>query len=292
MLPNLREFVHPQTLAEAVHALTQQGDKARPIAGGTAVTLSKDEKTEVLVDLTRLGLDRIRPTQEGVQIECCVTATQIATWPDPDPGWRALPDAAATAGPAGVRNAETMGGSLAQCFPWADLPVALLALGADVDIAGPKSRTLGIEAMLDRHPSKQLQPGELIQAVRVQKWDHAASAFLKDSETVGDYALASAAVLVQLDESRSKVRKLRVALGAVRPLPLLVPYVDSLLDREPDPDWLQRLQDLVGESVDPLEDMRAGSAHRKRVVSVLARRAAQKALSRAGFGGGKTTSSQ
>ncbi len=283
MLPNLKEFSHPKTIAEAVQVLARHGHKARPLAGGTAVTLSKDERTEILVDLTRLGLENIRTTKKDAHIECCVTAAQLAKWHESAPQWAALSDAAAGAGPAGVRNAETIGGSLAQCFPWSDLPVALLALQADVEIAGPKARTLGIDEMLDKHPSKQLAEGEFIQAIRLERKPNSASAFFKDVDTEGDYALASAAVSVVMDTDRPNlVQSLRIALGAVRPLPVLVPYVEDLLNLEPDDGWFERLGDIVTESVDPLEDMRAGSAHRRRVVTVMAKRAARKALERAG----------
>ncbi len=282
MLPNLKEIAHPTTIAEALEMLSKYGPKARPIAGGTAVVLSRDDKTETLVDLTRLGLDHIRTTQDALEIECCVTAAQIASWEDLDPGWMALRDAAATAGPAGVRNAETLGGSLAQCFSWADIPVVLLSLGAVVEIAGPQSRTLGIEALLDKHPSKHLRPGEIIKAVRISKWTDAAGAFLKDSDTEGDYALASAAVWLRFDPEAGEVVDIKIALGAVRPLPVLVPYVGGLVGHKPDDGWMQQIGEVVAESVAPLEDMRASAAHRKRVLSALAKRAARRALERTG----------
>lgn len=79
----------------------------------------------------------------------------------------ALAQACRSVGTPQVRNKGTLGGAVALSLPNADLPPALLAVGAEVvltSIVG--SRVLPIEAWVCEPPQTSLQPDEIITALR------------------------------------------------------------------------------------------------------------------------------
>ena len=96
-----------------------------------------------------------------------------------------------------VRNRGTLGGSLAHADPSADWPVAMLALGAEVDLGGPVApRRLGLGDFLRGPLSTALDPGEVMVAIRIPLYGPEARwSYEKFCVKSGEFALASAAVL-------------------------------------------------------------------------------------------------
>ena len=295
MLDQLTKFLYPSTIEEAVEALVKARGNALPLAGGTSVALARNAKIKVLVDITRIGLDRIDVHSDHIEIQACATAHGIAAsglTNLPEAG--GLVDAAMVSGPSGVRAAMTMGGSLAQCYPWSDPPVALLALDVEIEINGASKRTVNITKLLERHPSKGLKTGDLITTIVVPR-SGGASAFLKQGLTVTDDALASAAVSLHIDRGQkgrkgkqgqvghdgtTRLSALRLALGGLRPLPILATGLDDLVGRPIDHEWFETLADRIRQQVQPTEDARAPIEYRRKLAGVLAKRAVQKALDR------------
>jgi CO/xanthine dehydrogenase FAD-binding subunit len=99
-----------------------------------------------------------------------------------------------------------------------------------------------------------------------------------------DIAVAGAGVSLSLDDSGS-CTACRVGIGAVGPRPLLVPEAaEALMGSAPDDAALSRLSEAASAAARPIDDKRGTAAYRRRVVGVLARRAAEKALERARSG--------
>lgn len=295
-MKNVTEFIYPATVDEAVEALKQGGPKARIIAGGTSVSQSRDTGVSVLVDITRLGLSRISKEKDALRIDTCATADQIASSDRVRKfGLIALAEAASEVGPAGVRNAVTIGGNVVQCYPWSDLPVALLALDTSAVTAGPNERTWPLGEMFQRHPTKQLSPGDLVTHFLVSRpRTGSGSAFVKFGRTAVDYALVSAAASVELqkaegfgeiDETADQtwVRSVKVVVGAAKSLPSPVPDLDSLTGQavRPDGAWRDKVAVAAQAAVKPGADIRASAEYRTALVGVMVRRALQRAVERA-----------
>jgi len=60
MLKNLKEYVKPKDLKEAITILSKNPEKAKIIAGGTSVVISNNKKIEILVDIKNLNLNYIK----------------------------------------------------------------------------------------------------------------------------------------------------------------------------------------------------------------------------------------
>jgi CO/xanthine dehydrogenase FAD-binding subunit len=58
-MDNLTGFRYPKSLEEVLALLDEGRGKARVIAGGTSVALGRFSSGEILLDISRVGLDRI-----------------------------------------------------------------------------------------------------------------------------------------------------------------------------------------------------------------------------------------
>ena len=71
-------------------------------------------------------------------------------------------------GHAAIRNRGTLGGSIAFADPAAELPACLLALGGEVEIAGPRGkRTVKADDFFKGLFETALGPGDVLTAIRV-----------------------------------------------------------------------------------------------------------------------------
>ena len=135
-MPDLKAFYQPRTLSEAIALLEAHGDRARPLAGGTSLAVSKSPRVDVLVDLGRVGIDRVEDEPDGVHVGSMTTCTalrrHLAGRP---PG--ALRDALERIASRILQNQITVGGNCVMVFSWSDLPVALWCAGAQAPRMGP-----------------------------------------------------------------------------------------------------------------------------------------------------------
>jgi len=288
-MPELKALYQPGTLAEAQSLLEEHGERARPLAGGTSLVLSKSAKVEVLVDLSRVGLDRIEdgPGPGELRIGAMVTCSALRRFLAARPP-TALSDAAGSVGSRVLQNHVTVGGNCVMVYAWSDLPVVMLALEGTFEIqrraaAGEDTRrSLAADAFFSGHPTRSLAEGELVVAVNVPgPGSGQGSAHLKFCRNAADQALASASVRVELDQG--VVRQARVVVGAVRGLPqLLSETSDSLLGKEPDAQNLSMAADLAGREAKVSADFKASAEYRTQLVTTIVEDTLSLALSRAG----------
>lgn len=136
MLYNLGEYHRPSDLNEALGLIQRKDIRTLPLAGGTAIGSGRDQGTiEAIVDLDALGLDFIERTGNLIRMGAM---TRLQTLVD------GLADAAdgllahtahRMAGPH-IRNAATLGGTLASGQVHSPLSVALAALRAELEVTG------------------------------------------------------------------------------------------------------------------------------------------------------------
>jgi aerobic carbon-monoxide dehydrogenase medium subunit len=125
-----------------------------------------------------------------------------------------------------VRNRGTIGGSLCHADPAADWVTTLPALGAWAVIRGLRGeRRLPVEKFVTGALTNALAAGEILVAVRVPRLERSLFGWAKACRKVGDFAHASAAILVDPDAMTG-----RVALGALDGAPTVLD-AGSLLRR-------------------------------------------------------------
>jgi carbon-monoxide dehydrogenase medium subunit len=284
-MPELKALYQPGTLAEAQSLLEEHGERARPLAGGTSLVLSKSAKVEVLVDLSRVGLDRIEdgPGPGELRIGAMVTCSALRRFLAARPP-TALSDAVGSLGSRILQNHVTVGGNCVMVYAWSDLPVVMLALESTFEIQrrAAARRSLAADSFFSGHPTRSLAEGELVVAVNVPgPRSGQGSAHLKFCRNAADQALASASARIELDQG--VVRQARVVVGAVRGLPqLLSETSDSLLGKEPDAQNLSMAADLAGREAKVSSDFKASAEYRTQLVRTIVEDTLSLALSRAG----------
>ena len=140
MKPAPFEYIRPQSLAEAC-ALLAGDEDARIIAGGQtlvpmlAMRLARPAK---LIDIMRLPeLAGIRPEDDALVVGA--TTRQVSAERDPLIGAPvpALARVLPWVGHPPTRNRGTVGGSIANADPSAEIPLVAVTLGAEIMLATP-----------------------------------------------------------------------------------------------------------------------------------------------------------
>ncbi len=204
----------PRSKAEALDLLTRHGSELLVVAGGTvAMPLINDgiSLPEVVMGLRRAGLDGLERRDGALRIGATATLTQLA-------GQDAVPllrDAAASTASWSVRNMGTVGGNLFTPPPGGDVAVALLALDAEVTLAGPEGeRTMPLADFFTGFLTNRLAEDELLVEIGVPIRPDA-TAFVKfGRKHANTPAVVTVAARVAWDGDR--VADARIALGCRR----------------------------------------------------------------------------
>jgi carbon-monoxide dehydrogenase medium subunit len=209
-------------MADAARALAGQDGGTKAIAGAQSLGPMLNlrlVRPGRLVDVSMLPeLREARETTAGAHLGAAITHAEIEDGevPDPTPGW--LREAAANIAHRAVRNRGTLGGSLAHADPAADWVIVMTGLDATVVLEGPDGRREVTMADFITGPFETaLRPGELISAVLVPRpGSNACWGYCKFIRQVGEFAKASATVLIDPDKGRP-----RIAIGALSRQPLV-----------------------------------------------------------------------
>jgi len=207
-----------------------------------------------------------------------------------DPGLRALAQAAAEVGGLQIQNQATIGGNLCNASPAADGVPALLALGAEVELASARGiRRLPLAQFVLGNRRTALAADELLTAVELPRPSaRAVSQFLKLGHR--RYLVISIAmVAVQLDiDERSRVVRPRVAVGACSAAARRLGELEALLEGlgvDAAAGEVERLLEpggagaqAVERAIAPIDDVRGSADYRRDAARELIRRALVAAL--------------
>ncbi|TNC27786.1 FAD binding domain-containing protein [Amycolatopsis alkalitolerans] len=260
-------YHYPDTLDEAC-AMLADGEDTMVYGGGTAVQILVKQGVlfaSDLIDIGRIrGLDEIRRTSAGLRTGPLVTLRQMET----SPVVRELAPLAAevyrhVANPR-VRNTASVGGNLAHGDYRLDPPTALLVLDAKVELSSRRGRrSLPVREFFVDFQKTALEPGEMITAVEIPRQPASVGAhFVKYSSlSANDWPCASVAALI-VDGSRNR-RQVRLGLGALSHVPLFTQFdvpAGSVVE-----DVVRAAKDAAEPLIDPIPDVRGGSAYKKRL---------------------------
>lgn len=224
-----RDFIIPGSLDEARSRLKELGDGAMPVAGGTALHFLAEHSEKTVVDITRLGLDGIVKDGSGFRIGAATTVALIQAFRAG--GWE-LHRVARCMATQQIRNVSTIGGNIARVFPWADFPVALLALDASMTILGDREVTLPADEYFKSQPSRLYRKGEILTAVTVPSvGTDEGFGYHKEVLTSSGFSMMTAAALIRL-EGKS-IGNVRLAAGAGLSFPRRLTEVEEKLKGRP-----------------------------------------------------------
>lgn len=288
------QFAYPETVDEAVAILGRSSPKAIPVGGATALLSDGARAAELLVDVTRCGLDQIEVEADAVHIGAAVrmadlTASALPTTPE----MAMLVTAAQGIGSEPLRHAITLGGNLMHLCAWADMPVVLLALDGILHVrqAERGAFDVGIDEIVETHPRRLLPEGSLITGVTVPLGRREAgaaarrgTAYHRFRATTTENPLITVGVLLEVKAGRCS--DARVVVGAVIPRPRRARAAEStLVGTALDDETIARAAEKVGEDVACAPNFRMAQEVRARILDVMARRAIAEAAEGASRGG-------
>ncbi len=268
-------YHRPKTLA-AAQALLGRIEGARCVAGGTDVIVrakSGVDRPTALVSLRGLpDLARIE-AGEGTRIGALATLEEIRTHAAVRERHPVLVAAVSSMASVQIRNAATLAGNLCNASPCADGAPPLLVLDARMNIVGTAGeRQVPIRDFFLGPRDTCLAPGELVTAIEIPvSRPGARSVFYKKGRVRMDLALVNFAARLEMEGERC--REIRLAAGAVAPIPLRLDAAEAVLrGARPTPELLEQAAQAAMEAVSPITDLRASAAYRRRLVGVFTRR--------------------
>jgi carbon-monoxide dehydrogenase medium subunit len=273
MKPAPFAYVRAGSLEEALAALAEGGDDAKPIAGGQSLVPALNMRLvrpSTLVDIGRAGLDAIAANGS---LRIGATTRQAALAGD-DRVHPLVRQALPFVGHFVTRNRGTVGGSIAHADGAAELPLCLLTLGGSVVVAGADGRReIPAAGFFVTHFTTALRPGELVVET---VWPLAApgerSAFAEHALRAGDFAQSMAAVVLRCDET-GRVASATVAVGAVTDRPTRLEEVEALLVGSTGADAAAEAGALAARLVDPPGSTHASARYLRALTGTLVTRA-------------------
>jgi CO/xanthine dehydrogenase FAD-binding subunit len=242
---------------------------AMVIAGGTQVMPRVNTTAhgiDALVSLRRAGLGGIEVAGAGVRIGAATTLARVGA--DARIAFLA-PVIESIASPT-IRNLATVGGNLFVAQPYGDLAVALLALDAEVEVAGPAGReTLGVGAVLDGG----VAAGHVVAGVRFDIPPDGAWFYLKAMRRkLNSASIVTVAAVVAVEGGT--VAAARIALGGAGTRPVRATAAEAALVGGPlQRERVEAAGAAAAEAAEPFSDAYASAWYRRRVLPVHIRRA-------------------
>lgn len=273
------EYSRPATIDEAC-AMLAADDGARVIAGGQTLVpmmVMRLARPTRLIDINRIaGLSYIRQEGDGVAIGA--TTRQCVVERDPLIASQ-LPLLARVIpwiGHSATRARGTIGGSLANADPAAELPLIALTLDATLSYRADGQTTdtpaneFFIGPMITTLPA-----GACLVSVRIPVWrgEKIGIGFHEVNARRSDFAFVSAAAQVELGAD-GKCKRIAIGVGAATDFPIRLASAEKQLTGGAldEPAVRAALQDALAD-VETLADLHASAQYRSRAAVNLAARA-------------------
>ena len=278
----------PVSVEAASTLLSEAKGQSFVLAGGTDLLVRMKGgfvEPELIVDIKHIAaLREIRLKRTVSSSARRSPAPRSASMPRSRRQWPGVVEAAKLIGSTQVQGRCTMGGNLCNASPAADSVPALIAAGARSRILGRKgTRSVAVEDIPVGPGKTSLAKGEIIEAFLLRRRpNRSGDAYLRFiPRTEMDIAVVGAGVEPDARQGGT-ITAARVALGAVAPTVLLVAARQGARRHQGRRDGVAKPWPRRSAACQPIDDKRGTIEFRIKVAGVLARRAAQIALERAG----------
>ena len=247
------EILRPATFQEALKARGTPGSAF--LGGGTWLNASLSAKPLILISLEKLGLDSIEPGEKRCVIGATASFQKIVDHPAvPD----ALREAASLTGSRTLRNMTTLGGEVALRSPDSAVIPVLIAMGAEVSIAG-KKESIPIQNFISD------KDGDLIVSVAIPDPGRLGVVLVVSRTSHSPRGLVVAASASSIEPRITNLRL--VAADCVRPATRLSKLEWRLEGRTLPP--RSEIEEEAGGEFSPQPDIHASSTYKRYMTRVL-----------------------
>jgi carbon-monoxide dehydrogenase medium subunit len=279
LLPKF-DYHEPESMKSAFALLSGLKTNAKIIAGGTDVLVNMKKgliSPKYLISLAKMKeLFVLEPRKKSTAIGSYVIVSELAESAFLWKNFPVIAKAASVLGSPLIRNRATIGGNIVTARPAADLPPALMAVGAKVELKSKKGRReVGIDEFFLGPGKTVIRPDEILTKIIVNELP---------PFTGGDYiklghrkaleiAIVAVASRITLDKPQGVIRNARIILSAVAPQAIHAVSAERILINEkPTEKLIERAATLAMQDCRPITDIRGGEEYRKEIVKVLVKR--------------------
>jgi carbon-monoxide dehydrogenase medium subunit len=274
MIPAEFDYTAPETLDDAIKALTEGGEDAKLLAGGhSLLPLMKLRLAapSLLVDLRRVpGLHGIQRENGNWRIGALTVHSELEH--NADLGVVSL--AAGTIADPQVRNRGTIGGSLAHGDPASDLPAVMMICEASVTLqgAGGEQRTVAAADLFQDYLETAVGPTEVLTEIRIPAYDGWGFGYEKFNRRSEDWAMVGVSALVR--KEGDTIADVRVGLTNMGSVPLRAHAVEEALrGQSATAESIARAAEQAAEGTNPPADLNASAEYKRHLARVMTRRA-------------------
>lgn len=277
-------YIRAESEAHALEVLQQHGSEAKLVAGGQSLVpmmAMRLARPALLLDINRLEtLKGVEVGSDAVRIRACTRQRDV----EHDGRLQSLLPLVAQAlrwvGHIQTRNRGTIGGSLVHADPSAELPLAAAVLTARLHLRSKAGqRSVDAQEFFQGPMFTAASETECLVAIDWPVWKgmRVGSAFEEASIRHGDFAMASAACQLQLDEA-GVCQRAALGYGGVDGTPLAFPDLASqLVGHRITPQVAREIARSASMRCEPGDDIHATASFRRHLAAVLGERILLKA---------------
>ena len=284
------EYLATHSIDETCDLLAAHGNQAGLLAGGTDLLLKmrrRETSPAYIIGLKGVAeLSGVRTLADGgIAIGAMTTIQALMSSPVVREKYGVLAEAAAGIGGPELRNVATIGGNLAGALPCADLPPALITLGAKVRLKSRNGeRVVPVEDLFPEFGMTVARPDELLTTIQLPSLpSFSGGVYLKfhDRQSM-DMTTVGVSAFVTWDEGSRVFRDVKIGLSSSAPVPMRAKKAEAVLrGRACADDVLEEAALAVCEEADPRTSWRATREFRFELLRSLTKRAVRGAREKA-----------
>jgi carbon-monoxide dehydrogenase medium subunit len=289
MKPAPFEYHAPNSLEEALTLLKDLGSEAKLLAGGQSLVPAMNFRVvqpSALIDLNRIQeLNYLREDDGCLRIGAMTRERTLEMSPLVTKWSPLLMEAMPNVAHPQIRNRGTLGGSLANADPAAELPVIMLALDARLKVKSAETeRWVDANDFFSGMFTTDLESNEMLVEIELPPQPARTGwSFMEVAPRAGDYALMGVAAMVTIDEdgkcAAAKLVYLNAGDGPVDAKEAIkILLNESINDRRID----EAATIASEQEINPFGNIHASPEFQRHLADVLTKRTLQQAARRAG----------
>ncbi|MGJ7908335.1 FAD binding domain-containing protein [Actinopolyspora sp. H202] len=277
MIPAEFEYVAPSTVEEAVRTLDRAGDEAKVLAGGQSllpVLRMRMADPGLVVDLGKITETQgVREDGDALVIGAMTSHHDVMRSDLVRQHAELVALATRTVADPQVRHRGSFGGSLAHADPAGDLPAPVLAMEAEMVIAGPSGRrTVPAAEFFVDYFTTALEANEVLVEVRLPKYTGWRAHYEKFNRVAQAWSIVGVAATLLVRDGT--VAQARVGLTNMGATPVRARGVEqALLGSPPSGEAIRQAAAHATEGTHAGSDASAEADYREHLAEVLTGRA-------------------
>jgi aerobic carbon-monoxide dehydrogenase medium subunit len=277
MIPASFDYTAPTSLADAIAALGGDADEIKVLAGGQSlipVLKLRLAAPALLVDIGNIAeLKGVIDEGDNITIGALTTHAEVITDALVNEHAAVLAKAARTVADPQVRHLGTLGGALVHADPAGDLPAPILALDAEMVIAGPDGeRTVAASDFFEDLFTTVVSENEILTKIRIPKHTGWGGHYEKFTRVAQQWSIVGVAAAVQAEGGRITAAK--VALTNMGSTAMRASAVERALVGQPaTAEAIKAACAQAAEGTNPPSDTNGDADYRRHLAGVLTGRA-------------------